>query len=47
MFWTSKWNNKAYMSRINNNIDHDIIKPTVIIQDYIDLIINLPFIQRL
>lgn len=34
--WTSKWNNKAYMSRINNNIDHDIIKPTVIIQDYID-----------
>jgi len=34
--WGSKWNYRAYMSRRENNIEHAIIKPTVIIQDFVD-----------
>lgn len=33
--WRSKWNYRAYMSRKGNNISHDSIKPTVIVQDYV------------
>lgn len=33
--WKSKWNYRAYMSRRSNKIDHNLIEPTVIIQDYI------------
>ena len=32
----SKWNYRAYLSRRENNIDHALIKPTVIIQDFVD-----------
>lgn len=31
----SKWNYRAYMSRIGHNIAHDAIKPTVLVQDYV------------
>lgn len=34
--WRSKWNYRAYLSRRGNNIDHTLIKPTVIIQDFVD-----------
>lgn len=36
LVWRSKWNNRAYLSRRGNNIDHALIKPTVIIQDFVD-----------
>ncbi len=34
--WRSKWNYRAYLSRRENNIDHALIKPTVIIQDFVN-----------
>ncbi len=34
--WASKWNYEAYCSRKKHNINHDLIKPTVIIQDFVD-----------
>ena len=34
--WSSKWNLRAYMSRRANDIEHAAIKPTVIIQDFVD-----------
>lgn len=33
--WYSKWNYGAYMSRRAHNIDHEIIKPTLPVQDYV------------
>lgn len=34
--WLSKWDYGAYMSRKTHNIDHSKIKPTVVIQDYVN-----------
>lgn len=33
--WRSKWYYSAYMSRRANNINHNAIKPTVLVQDFI------------
>lgn len=33
--WASKWNHRAYWSRRENNISHEAIQPTVLIQELI------------
>jgi len=36
LVWESKWNPMAYYSRLEHGIDHEKIRPTVIVQDYVD-----------